>query len=50
MRGTVTMKDDLGASYHIRVSGTPEDEHQAILNALGVKNVLKSTVSKIDTL
>ena len=50
MRGTVAMRDDRGASYHIRISGEPEEEHQYILNKLKVRLLPKSIVSKIDTL
>jgi len=50
MRGTVAMRDDQGASYHIRVSGDPEEGHQDILNKLDIRSMPKSIVSKIDTL
>ena len=47
MRGTVTMRDDQGATYHIRLSGDPEDEHQDILDKLGVKSLPETITSKI---
>ena len=50
MRGTVSMRDDKGATYNIRLSGTPEDEHQEILDMLDVGSLPGSVVSKIDTL
>jgi hypothetical protein len=50
MRGTVSMRDDRGASYHIRLSGEPEDEHRDILNKLNVTSLPKTIISKIDTL
>jgi len=50
MRGTVSMRDDLGATYYIRVSGEPEEEHQDIMNKLNVHSLPKKIVSKIDTL
>ena len=50
MRGTVTMRDDQGATYHLRLSGEPEDEHQVILDKLGIHSMPDTIVSKIDTL
>ena len=50
MRGTVTMRDDKGAVYHIRLSGEPEKEHQDILYKLGVNNLPDRIVSKIESL
>jgi len=50
MRGTVTMRDDQGATYHLRLSGKPEDEHQLILERLGIRSLPETIVSKIDTL
>jgi transposase len=50
MRGTVAMRDDKGASYHIRLSGEPEKEHQDILRKLGVQSLPRPIISKIDTL
>jgi len=50
MRGTVTMRDDQGATYSLRLSGEPEDEHQAILDKLGVDSLPETITSKIDTL
>ena len=50
MRGTVSMRDDKGAVYKIRVSGEPEDEHQNILGLLDVQTLPKPVVSIIDTL
>ena len=50
MRGTVAMRDDQGTSYHIRVSGELEEEHQDILNKLDIHSLPKKIVSKIDTL
>ena len=50
MRGTVTMRDDQGATYHIRLSGEPEEDHQVIMDKLGVCSLPKSIMSKIDTL
>jgi transposase len=48
MRGTVTMRDDQGATYHLRLSGEPEDEHQVILDELGISSLPKTVVSKIE--
>jgi len=50
MRGTVTMRDDQGATYDLRISGEPEEEHQAILNKLNICSLPKTITSKIDTL
>jgi transposase len=50
MRGTVTMRDDQGATYYIRLSGEPEGVHQDILDKLDVCSLPKSIISKIDTL
>ena len=50
MRGTVFMRDDQGATYNLRISGEPEDEHQDILDKLGVHSLPKTIISKIDTL
>ena len=50
MRGTVTMCDDKKITYHLRISGQPEDEHQDILNKLGVCSLPITVVSVIDTL
>ena len=50
MRGTVSMRDDQGATYHLRLSGEPEDEHQMILDKLGIRSLPDTIVSKIDTL
>jgi len=50
MRGTVSMRDDQGATYNIRLSGDPEDEHHDILDKLNIRSLPKSIVSKIDTL
>jgi len=50
MRGTVSMKDNKRATYNLRISGEPEDEHQNILNMLDIRSLPKSVVSKIDTL
>lgn len=50
MRGTVTVRDDLGATYHLRLSGEPEDEHQDILDKLGIRSLPVTITSKIDTL
>ena len=50
MRGTVTMRDDQGATYHLRISGEPEDEHQVILDKLSINSLPETIVSKIDTL
>ena len=50
MRGTVSMKDDKGCTYHLRISGTPEAEHQDIMDKLKIYSLLKRTVSVIDTL
>ena len=32
MSGTVTIRDDQGSTYSIRLSGEPEDRHQDILD------------------
>jgi transposase len=50
MRGTVAMRDDQGATYHIRLSGEPEEEHQEILKKLSVQSLPKAIVSKIESL
>ena len=50
MRGTVSMRDDLGTTYDIRISGEPEEEHQAILDKMCVRSLPKPVFSKIDTL
>jgi transposase len=50
MRGTVSMRDDQGASYDLRISGEPEEEHQDIIDKLGVLSLPKSVILKIDTL
>jgi transposase len=50
MRGTVSMRDDQGTCYFVRVSGTPDDEHQLILDKLSVRSLPDSIISKIDTL
>ena len=50
MRGTVTMRDDKGSTYHFRLSGEPEKEHQDILDKLGVASLPDRIVYKIDTL
>jgi len=49
MRGTVTMRDDQDATYHIRLSGEPEEEHQDILDKLGVSALPERIVSKIES-
>ena len=50
MRGTVAMRDDKGATYHIRLSGEPEEEHKDIMGKLGVSELPERITSKIDTL
>jgi hypothetical protein len=50
MRGTVSMQDDKGATYSIRLSGEPEDGHQDILDMLDIGPLPGSAISKIDTL
>jgi len=50
MRGTVSMRDDQGATYNLRLSGEPEAEHQDILSKLGINSLPETIVSKIDTL
>jgi hypothetical protein len=50
MRGTVTMRDDQGVTYSLRLSGEPEDVHQDILDKLDIRSLPKRIVSKIDTL
>lgn len=50
MRGTVTMRDDQGSTYHLRLSGEPEEAHQAILDQLGVRSLPATITSKINTL
>ena len=50
MRGTVTMRDDRGATYHLRLSGEPEDEHRDILDKLGIRSLPVTVTSKIDSL
>ena len=47
MRGTVTMRDDQGATYYLRISGEPENEHQDILDKLGVRYLPDRVTSKI---
>jgi transposase len=50
MRGTVSMRDDQGGTYFLRLSGEPEDGHQDILDKLCVRSLPETVVSKIDTL
>ena len=50
MRGTVTMRDDQGATYSLRLSGEPEDEHRRIMDKLGVHSLPDTIISKIETL
>jgi transposase len=50
MRGTVVMQDDQGATYNLRISGEPEEEHQDILGKLAIRSLPKTIISKIDTL
>ena len=50
MRGTVTMRDEQGATYCLRLSGEPEDGHQDIMDKLGIRSLPETVVSKIDTL
>ena len=50
VRGTVSMRDDQGVSYDLRISGEPEDEHQVIIDKLGVRSLPKPVMLKIDTL
>ena len=50
MRGTVTMRDDQGAMYNIRIAGEPEDVHQDIFDKLEVGSLPKAVTSIIDTL
>lgn len=50
MRGTVSMRDDKGSTYHLRISGEPEVEHQDIMDKLRICSLLKQTVSVINTL
>jgi len=50
MRGTVTMRDDKGVTYNLRISGEPEDEHQNILDKLDVCSLPDTVVSIIVTL
>ena len=47
MRGTVTMRDEQGATYSLRLSGEPEDLHSDIMNKLGVRVLPDTIVSKI---
>jgi Transposase len=48
MRGTVTMRDDEGSTYSIRLSGEPEELHRDIMEKLGVSTLPETVVSKID--
>jgi len=50
MRGTVTMRDDQGVTYCLRLSGEPEAEHQDIMDKLGISSLPATIISKIDTL
>jgi transposase len=50
MRGTVTMRDNQGATYHLRLSGEPEENHQDILDKLNVRSLPEPITSIIDTL
>jgi len=50
MRGSVTMRDDQGVTYVLRLSGDPEVEHQEIMNRLGIRSLPDTVISKIDTL
>jgi hypothetical protein len=44
------MRDDKGATYNLRISGEPEEEHQDILGKLAIRSLPKTIISKIDTL
>lgn len=50
VRGTVTMQDDRGTVYNLRLSGAPEEDHQVILDKLGIRSLPGTITSKIDTL
>jgi len=50
MRGTVTMRDNQGRTYDLRISGELEDEHKDILDKLDATSLPKSVLSIIDTL
>jgi transposase len=50
MRGTVSMRDDQGANYYLRLSGEPEEEQQAILDLMDIQSLPETIKSKIDTL
>jgi transposase len=48
MRGTVVMRDDQGATYNLRLSGEPEEEHQDILDKLNVHSLPEPITSIIN--
>ena len=50
MRGTITMRDDMGSTYIIRLSGEPEEEHREILDKLGIRSLPERVISNIETL
>jgi len=50
MRGTVSMRNDKKVTYNLRLSGQPEDEHQCILDKLGILSLPKTVTSVINTL
>jgi hypothetical protein len=50
MCGTVSMRDDQGATYNIRLSGEPEDEHQEIFDKLDISSLPKPITAKLNTL
>jgi len=49
MRGTVTMRDDKGTTYNIRLSGEPEEVHRDIMEKLGVSALSETVISKIES-
>ena len=49
MRGTVSMRDEQGFTYHLRLSGEPEDVHQDILDKLEIHSLPDKIISKIHT-
>jgi len=50
MRGTVTMRSVQNETYHIRLSGEPEDVHLDILDKLGIHSLPETITSIINTL
>ena len=48
MRGTVSMRDEKANTYHLRLSGEPEAEHQDIFDKMDIRSLPKQTASIIN--